>query len=71
MGSVLFLAAWSVMMGPIQYGEQAFIVSGCALARLLHSLTKLQSSISSLARDFRSLPLILEVLHSHSTFLLV
>ena len=23
MGSVLFLAAWSVMMGPIQYGKQA------------------------------------------------
>lgn len=23
MGSVLFLAAWSVMMGPIQYGKHA------------------------------------------------
>ena len=61
-------------MGPIQYGKQTFGVFGefdCTLARLLHSLTKLQLSISSLARDFRSRPPILEVLHSHSTFLLV
>lgn len=68
MGSVLFLAAWAVMMGPFQYGKQALLQSGC---HTLHVLTKVQSSILSLVRDFRSLPRILEALHSHSTSLLV
>lgn len=71
MGSVLFLAAWSVMMGPIQYGKLALLQFGCIPAYTLHSLTTLQSSILSLVRDFRLLPLILGVLHSHFTSLLV
>lgn len=67
MGSVLFLAAWSVMMGPIQYGKQALSQFGFTPAYPLHSLTTLQSSILSLVLDFRSLPLILGVLHLHFT----
>lgn len=62
MGSVLFLAAWSVMMGPTQYGKQALPPSGCSPA-CTQSLTKFQPSILSLVRDFRLLLLILEVLH--------
>lgn len=71
MGSVLFLAAWAVMMGPIQYGEQALLQFGCTTAYTLHVLTKVQSSILSLVRDCRSLLRTLGVLHSHSTSLLV
>ena len=71
MGSVLFLAAWSVMMGPIQYGKQALLQFDCTPAYTLQLLTTLQSSTLSLVRDFRSLPLILGVLHLHFTSLLV
>jgi hypothetical protein len=70
MGSVLFLAAWAVMMGPIQYGKQALLQFGCTSAYTLRVLTELQSSILSLVRDFRSLPLILGALRSHFTSLL-
>lgn len=71
MGSVLFLAAWAVMMGPIQYGKQASLQFSCTPADPPQLLTTLQSSTLSLVRDFRSLLLILGVLHSHCTFRLV
>lgn len=71
MGSVLFLAAWAVMMGPIQYGEQALLQFGCTLAYTFQVLTKLQPSILFLVRDFRLLARILGALHSHFTSLLV
>jgi len=71
MGSVLFLAAWAVMMGPIQYGKQALLQFGCTPAYTIQVLIKVQSSILSLVRDFRSLPRILGALHSRSTSLLV
>lgn len=44
MGSVLFLAAWSVMMGPIQYGKQA----SPPQAAHLHAHSRLRSSAQHL-----------------------
>jgi hypothetical protein len=76
MGSVLFLAAWSVMMGPIQYGKQALFAA--LLAAHLHAYyilltttTPLQSNILSLDRDCRSRPRILGASPLRSTFPLV
>ena len=42
MGSVLFLASWAVMMGPVNYGKAIFTLT------LQHSTTKMQILVAML-----------------------